>query len=45
MNKDFLALILKKNTVYNNLEKLRTKGIIIRDTGSGGNQSYQMISK
>ena len=33
--KDFPALILKKKTVYNNFEKLRTKGIIIRKIGSG----------
>ena len=28
-------MILKKKTVYNNFEKLRTKGIIIRKIGSG----------
>ena len=33
--KDFPALILKKKTVYNNFEKLGTKGIIIRKIGSG----------
>ena len=35
LNKDFPALILKKKTVYNNFEKLRTKGIIIRKIESG----------
>ena len=28
-------MILKKKTVYNNFEKLRTKGIIFRKIGSG----------
>ena len=33
--KDFPALILKKKFVYNNIEKLKTKGIIILKIGSG----------